>query len=79
MTINCSPMQACTSRITLAPVQEFYLYSYLGRNYRCSGQPSETMRAYEHAVEISHNCPEQQWRQSTDPERVEADLAVVYR
>ena len=37
------------------------------------------MRAYERAVEISHNCPEQQWRQSTDPERVEADLAVVYR
>jgi len=60
-------------------VQEFYLYSCLGRNYKISGQPVEAERAYEHAVEVSHNCPEQQWRQSTDPETVEVYLGNLYR
>jgi len=72
-------LQAWTFWITLDPVHEFHLYSWLGCNCKISGQVAEAIRAFEHAAEISHSCSEQRWKQSTKPEAVEIDLGILYR
>ena len=72
-------LQEWTLRITLEPVQQFYLYSCLGRSYNISGQSAEAVEAFEHAVEISHSCSNQTWKQSTEPETATINLGILYR